>query len=106
MLRAECIEAADGRVTVRLHGRIGGRWVPELRSVCARLLRPGAPRLQLDLENVTFIDHDGLTLLDDLWESIEVTRSSLFTHELLKTLAHDRAARGRHHGHTDTNSHE
>ena len=106
MLRAECIEDTDGHVTVRLHGRIGGQWVSELRGVCLRLRERGFPRLQMDLENVTFIDHDGLALLDELWEWIDVTRTSLFAHELLRTIANDRVARGRHHEHTVTNSHE
>lgn len=106
MLRAECIEDVDGQVTLRLHGRVGGQWVGELRGVCAHLLDQGLPRLQMDLENVTFIDHDGLALFEELWESIEVTRTSLFAQELLRKIADDRVARGRQHEHTDTDSHE
>lgn len=105
MLRAECTEAADGHMTVRLHGRVGGQWVGELRELCTRLLEHAPTPLHMDLENVTFIDHEGLALFDELWEAIVVVRSSLFAHELLKTISHDRKARGRHDEHTHSDSH-
>lgn len=89
MLRLERVDDADGGATIRLHGRVGGEWVAELRSVCERALDAGTRPLRLDLANVTYIDQDGLTLFRKLWPHIVVLRSSLFAAELLKPIADD-----------------
>ena len=83
MLRLERVENSDGSILIRLHGRIGGAWVAELRECCERALETSRP-LQLDLQNVTFIDRDGVALLRSLWGQVVILRSSLFAAELLK----------------------
>lgn len=85
MLRLERIENPDGSILIRVHGRIGGAWVDELRECCERALETSRP-LQLDLQNVTFIDRDGMALLRSLWSQLVILRSSLFAAELLKRL--------------------
>ena len=85
MLRLERVENPDGSIVIRLHGRIGGAWVNELRDCCERALETSQP-LQLDLQNVTFIDRDGVALLRSLWSQLVILRSSLFAAELLKPL--------------------
>ena len=87
MLRLERLDDADGGATIRLHGRVGGEWVAELRTACEQALQARTRPLRLDLANVTYIDQDGLTLFRKLWPDVVVLRSSLFAAELLKPLA-------------------
>jgi len=87
MLRIERCEGTDGRVTVQLYGRIGGQWVPELRRVCHTVLIEEEKPLDLDLNEVTFIDHEGLALLRELESQVAIIRLSLFAAELLKPTA-------------------
>ena len=48
--------------TLKVEGRLAGQWVEEL-SRAAAAASAGAPRVVLDLAQVTFVDADGITLL-------------------------------------------
>jgi anti-anti-sigma factor len=90
MLRIERDEDTDGRVVIRLYGRIGGQWVPELKRVCDGVMTTEGRSLCLDLNEVTFIDQAGLALLRDMQSHVAITRLSLFAAELLKPTSRDR----------------
>jgi hypothetical protein len=66
MLRVNYSDTADGQCW-RLHGRLAGPWVDELR-LCWKYARDRAPlaRAVVDLEQVTFIDQAGEKLLAEM----------------------------------------
>jgi anti-anti-sigma regulatory factor len=86
MLKLERTDAADGTVTLFVHGRVGGEWVTELERACAMAIDGGARPLRLDLTDVTYIDQAGLALFRRLWPHLTILRSSLFAAELLRPL--------------------
>lgn len=54
-------ERAEGTLTVRVAGRLGGAGLDELRRACS-----GAPRLRLDLRQLHSADETGTALLASL----------------------------------------
>src|SRR5262245_40807742 len=50
---------------LQLEGQVTGPWVAEARAVCETILERGEP-LQLDMAEVSFVDHSGLGFLRDL----------------------------------------
>lgn len=85
MLRISTIEKPGERsgerpgreIALRLEGRLIGPWVSELRESCERVLaRDG--RLTLDLAGVSFIDADGVALVQNLMGQVPVTNCSPF----------------------------
>jgi anti-anti-sigma regulatory factor len=83
LLRIERI--LDGDETIlRGAGRLTGPWVAELRRTVAE--ETGDSRLVLDLTDVSFADHDGLTFLLSLSGEARVAlRCSPFLTEQLST---------------------
>jgi len=65
MLKIESARTTDGRLRLRIEGRVIGPWVVELRDSCERALA-GAAALTLDLSEVAFVDPEGLELLCSL----------------------------------------
>jgi ABC-type transporter Mla MlaB component len=63
MLRISRVESPAETVTLRLEGQVRGPWVEELCQACEQLLARGSS-LVLDLTDVSFIDLDGVALLD------------------------------------------
>ncbi len=61
MLKIEVTEEREGRVTVRLHGRMVGPWVDEVRRTCEPFLGNGHT-LTLDFSGVSFVARDGVAL--------------------------------------------
>ncbi len=83
MLRIERIINGDEKV-FRGAGRLTGPWVAELSRTLAAEADTGA--VVLDLTEVSFADHDGLTLLQSLIAETRVTlRCSPFLTEQLTT---------------------
>ena len=75
-----------GRETglLRLEGRLVGPWVEELRRTCGAA-RASAGRVTLDLQHLSFVDLEGLKLLEDLAEQDAVlVNCSAFVTEQLK----------------------
>lgn len=74
-------------VTLRLEGRVVGPWVEELRHICEPLLADKT-KLALDLDEVSFADENGVTLLTSLGRrGAKLLRPSPFVSEQLKAPA-------------------
>jgi anti-anti-sigma regulatory factor len=66
MLKIVKVEGGSAASPVlRLHGRLTGRWVQELSSLCEPILNHG-DHLTLDCEGVGFADADGIALMKAL----------------------------------------
>jgi anti-anti-sigma regulatory factor len=65
MLKITQIADGPGPTTLRVEGRLVGRWVTELDRECERLLGGGS-RLVLDLSELRFLDEPAITLLRSL----------------------------------------
>ena len=85
MLRITVITNASPTI-FKLEGRIAGNTVEELGRVCEESLAdPRHTGLVLDLADVSFLDHDGITLIRLLRRSnVVLTNYSPFVAELLK----------------------
>ena len=65
MLRISEVSLSDDAMALRLEGRLVGPRVAEFRTCCERVLASGQ-RLALDLDEVTFVEREALTLFDYL----------------------------------------
>jgi ABC-type transporter Mla MlaB component len=66
-----------------------GPWVVEVRRCCEEFLAKGR-RLALDLANVSFVDRDGIVLLQELvGRRVALVNCSPFLVEQLKEFQHD-----------------
>lgn len=84
MLRITTLEA-NGTVTLKLEGRVVGPWVDVLRDYCEDILAQ-QPRVDLDLEDILFIDSCGVALLRQLTaRQVALTNCSPFTAEQLRS---------------------
>ena len=84
MLRITAIKSPRHSVTLRLEGQIIDRWVRELSASCEQGLT-NRGRLILDLIGVSFIDGDGLALMQRLLaRDVSLVNPSPFVAELLK----------------------
>lgn len=78
-------------MVLRLEGQLRGPWVDELREFSSRILQKPAPRLVLDLSEVSFIDTDGLKLLRELSSRhVSLNNCSLFVTQQLKAIEQKR----------------
>ena len=66
MLRITVVESSKIAVTLRVEGRITGPWVEELRTACNVHAFPDEVQLSLELEDISFADATGITLLKEL----------------------------------------
>ncbi len=79
----------DAVARVQLVGQVGGRWVDELRRVCAEGLRDFG-RLEIDMAEVTFVDAEGLRFFWNLPPGrVSIVNCALFVAEQLRTLEED-----------------
>jgi hypothetical protein len=84
VLRISTSEVPDQGVTLQLEGRLVGPWVAELRRICDGVLGDGG-RLTLDLLAVSFVDKDGIALVDALRDRrVAVVNCSPFVAEQLR----------------------
>ncbi len=87
MLKILADGPSDQDVTLRLDGRVAGRWVDVLRKSCEVALNRGA-RLALDLGNVSFVDREGGVLLRSLIErQVGLANVSPFVAEQIRRAA-------------------
>jgi len=86
------VPATIGRAVLRLEGRIAGPWVDELRRTFADVHRSADAPVIVDLKDVTFIDHAGLVLLDDIYPAVILINCSLFAAEQLRPVVERRQA--------------
>ena len=64
-MRIEKVTESPMQATLSVEGRIVSEWVTVLEQECRQALRD-APRVQLDLAAVTFIDAPGVAVLQSL----------------------------------------
>ena len=85
MLKITQETSGDG-ITLRLEGRIAGRWVGELWRVYHDRRQHSRVALTIDLTNVTFIDAAGIAFFEDVADEIALVNCSLFAAERLKSV--------------------
>lgn len=84
MFRITRIADDETSVTLRVEGRLVGRWIDELETECERH-RADRRRVKLDLSGVTFVDDRGIEALRSMaGHHVEVVQCSLFLSGLLK----------------------
>src|SRR6478736_2709270 len=78
--------APDNNSILYVEGKITGPWLEELRRCCDQVLST-ARRLTLDMQNVSFVDRDAITLFRELTDrEVAITNCSPFVAEQLKEL--------------------
>ena len=65
-MRITVVEWSIESATLRVEGKLAGRWVEELRRSCNLHSRSGATRLILNLSDISFVDASGIELLKEL----------------------------------------
>jgi len=85
MLKIERSESKNPGITLRLEGRVIGPWVEEVRKVSEKIIASGST-LALDLSEVTFLDREGIRLLQVLRQrQVTFLNSSVFVAEQLRS---------------------
>ncbi len=88
MLRVSESPSSDGVTTFRLEGRLSGAWVEEARR-SFEFYTGNIRRLNLDLKELSFVDREGITLLNTLAKrGVGLTNCSQFLKERLKEFDH------------------
>jgi ABC-type transporter Mla MlaB component len=87
MLRISATAEDEGKVTLRLEGRLTGQWVELLQGTCEAPLETGV-KIVVDLKNVSFVDRDGFVLLRSLADhGVEIRNALPFISEQIKKAA-------------------
>jgi len=86
MLKISTIERGEEAVRIRIDGQISGEGVKLLRETCTGHLDEGL-KLSVDLQNVSFVDRDGVAALQNLQRhKVEFLNAPLFVTEQLREL--------------------
>ena len=81
MLKITRVGSSNQEITLQLDGRVAGQWIELLRRVG---VEEGLP-LTLDLENICFIDCEGLALIKSLMgRGVRQVNAPLFVEEQLR----------------------
>ena len=84
MLKITRVASSDQEVTLQLDGRVTGAWVKLLRQSGESVLAEGR-RLTLDLQNIYFVDCEGVGLVKSLIDrGVRHVNAPLFVAEQLK----------------------
>ena len=84
MLKITRVEPLDHEIILKLDGRVTGKWVELLRESSDSALEEGM-RLTLDLENICFIDCEGLALIKGLMRrGVRQVNAPLFVAEQIR----------------------
>ena len=84
MLKITRVASLNHEVTLQLDGRVAGPWVALLRQSAESLLTAGA-RLTLDLQNISFLDCEGVGLIRGLIDrGVRQVNAPLFVAEQIK----------------------
>jgi ABC-type transporter Mla MlaB component len=84
MLKITRAASSQQEITLQLDGRVTGQWVDLLRESAESVLKEGM-RLTLDLENICFIDCEGLALIKSLMgRGVLEVNAPLFVAEQLR----------------------
>jgi len=85
MLRITVRESSANAITLRVEGRIAGPWLEELRRTCDAHRNTNLAQLNLELEDVGFVDAEGVAYLKQLRaQGAGLFRVSPFLKELFK----------------------
>ena len=84
MLKITRVGSSDQEVTLQLDGQVTGPWVKLLRQSAESVLVEGM-RLTLDLQNIYFIDCEGVGLIKSLIDrGVRQVNAPLFVAEQIK----------------------
>ena len=84
MLKITRVASSNQEITLQLDGRVAGQWMELLRESAESVLGKGL-RLTLDLENICFIDCEGLALIKSLiGRGVRQLNAPLFVAEQLR----------------------
>ena len=84
MLKITRAASSQQEITLQLDGRVTGQWIDLLRESAESVLEEGM-RLTLDLENICFIDCEGLALIKSLLgQGVQQLNAPLFVAEQLR----------------------
>ena len=84
MLKISTIESTVGLVKIRIDGHISGEGVNLMQSTCNAHLEQGL-KLSVDLQNVSFVDRDGIAVLRTLQHhQVEFVNIPLFITEQIR----------------------
>jgi len=84
MLKITRVVQSDQEIALQLDGSVTGQWIELLRESAESLLDEGL-RLTLDLENIRFIDCEGLALIKNLMgRGVRQLNAPLFVAEQLR----------------------
>ena len=95
MLKITKVVSASREVTLQLDGRVTGPWVELLRESAESNMKLGL-RLTLDLENLWFVDCEGLALMKSLIQlGVQPINVPLFIVEQLRKCESEQGERTR-----------
>ena len=84
MLKITRVASSNQEINLQLDGRVAGQWIELLRESAESVLGEGL-RLTLDLENICFIDCEGLALIKSLMgRGVRQVNAPLFVAEQLR----------------------
>ena len=84
MLKITRVVESNRKITLRLDGSVAGPWIELLRASAESVLAEGL-QLIIDLENICFIDCEGLALMKSLLgQGVQQVNAPLFVAEQLK----------------------
>jgi ABC-type transporter Mla MlaB component len=84
MLKITRVVQPGQEITLRLDGSVTGQWIELLRESAESVLEEGL-RLTLDLENICFIDCEGLALIKNLMgQGVRQLNAPLFVADQLR----------------------
>ena len=84
MLKITRVESLSQEITLQLDGSVTGQWVGLLREYAGSALKEGV-RLTLDLENISFIDCEGLAVIKSLIDcGVQQVNAPLFVAEQMR----------------------
>jgi ABC-type transporter Mla MlaB component len=84
MLKITRVVQPNQDIALKLDGSVSGQWIELLRESAESVLAEGL-RLTLDLENICFIDCEGLALIKNLMgQGVRQVNAPLFVAEQLK----------------------
>jgi anti-anti-sigma regulatory factor len=84
MLKITRVVHADQEIALQLDGSVSGQWIELLRESAESVLNEGR-RLILDLQNICFIDCEGLALIKNLMgQGVRQINAPLFVAEQLR----------------------
>ena len=84
MLKITRVASSNQEITLQLDGRVTGQWVELLRVSAESVLEEGM-WLTIDLENICFIDCEGLALIKNLMgRGVRQVNAPLFVADQLR----------------------